>query len=280
MEDKSSGKDLSFLDRTDKNSYELGHRPFNSTQTTNAGTNELKESDLIVCPNSENNLPKSKIDRVEYEDGRVYTGGLFHGTPHGIGQMIYPDGCSYYGNFQFGLMHGSGHQIFIDKSEYKGPYSNGLKMGVGLYKSTLNADWEEVEYTNDIRKQKPRPSVHISSNPNSSMTPLGFKSLNLDRDSLHLERADENPSTITTETEREQTSFLNFNDNDSQKLIVLLKTSDLEYQLKVQSVKDTLEFRNKDTEPEMTESRPLDVLNKSNVRMDLEKQSIVYLTPY
>jgi len=99
MEDKSSGKDLGFLDRTDRNSYEFGQRPFNSTQTTNEGTNELNESDLIVCPNSENNLPKSKIDRVEYEDGRVYTGGLFHGTPHGIGQMIYPDGCSYYGNY-------------------------------------------------------------------------------------------------------------------------------------------------------------------------------------
>lgn len=61
---------------------------------------------LETGPRSESGPSKSRIDQVEYEDGRVYTGGLFHGTPHGIGQMASPDGSSYYGSFQFGLRHG------------------------------------------------------------------------------------------------------------------------------------------------------------------------------
>ena len=81
-------------------------------------------------------------------------------------------------------MHGQGHQIFADKAEYKGAYSNGLKMGIGVFKPGPSADWEDVEYVNDIKKQKTKFQTPLSPHSHSAVNQFGFKSLNLDRDSL------------------------------------------------------------------------------------------------
>ena len=152
MEDTSSRRSAGYLDGTSRILFRGKQHDTCSTGRTETGN--LDGSDILqVDSQAAHTLPKSKIDRIEYEDGRVYTGGLFHGTPHGIGQMVLPDGSSYYGNFQFGLKHGQGHQIFSEKSEFKGPFCNGLKMGKGLYKSSSEEDWQEVEYVNDIKKQ-------------------------------------------------------------------------------------------------------------------------------
>jgi hypothetical protein len=94
------------------------------------------------------------MSKIEYPDGRLYIGKVFHGTPHGLGHMTYPCGSSYKGEFLFGLLHGRGHYVFFDGSEYNGEFSNGLKHGHGLIKESPISTWVEVEFINDIKKRE------------------------------------------------------------------------------------------------------------------------------
>ena len=93
-----------------------------------------------------------RISRLEYQDGKVYIGKVFHGTPHGLGHMMYPDNSSYKGNFLFGLMHGKGHYKFVNGNEFNGEFSNGLKHGPGHFRESEISQWTQVQYVNDIKK--------------------------------------------------------------------------------------------------------------------------------
>jgi hypothetical protein len=58
----------------------------------------------------------NKIGTLKYDDGRIYSGSLEGGKPHGYGQMDYPDDSYYKGTFKQGLRHGEGTHYQPDGS--------------------------------------------------------------------------------------------------------------------------------------------------------------------
>jgi hypothetical protein len=88
-----------------------------------------------------------EVIRKKYPDGRVYTGNIMKGTPHGSGQMRYTDGLVYSGGWKFGMPHGVGSYEYPDSRYYKGDFVDGLKEGYGEEKhadmSVYKGSYEE-----------------------------------------------------------------------------------------------------------------------------------------
>ncbi len=71
--------------------------------------------------------------RVEYADGKVYTGTFYKNAIQGRGVMTYPNGDRYEGSFAKGRRHGRGIYQFATGGSYSGDFNNDTLTGVGSF---------------------------------------------------------------------------------------------------------------------------------------------------
>lgn len=91
---------------------------------------------LITARGKERRIRPEALDytgRATYRwpNGRVYSGDLKGGKPHGKGRDERPDGTVYEGEWLDGLPNGSGQLIDLAGNRYTGGFADGLRTGRG-----------------------------------------------------------------------------------------------------------------------------------------------------
>ena len=72
-----------------------------------------------------------KSSTIEYENGNVYTGSTYNGTPSGIGTLKSSNGHVYTGHFLDGKRHGVGLEVGADNYVYNGNWQFDMYHGKG-----------------------------------------------------------------------------------------------------------------------------------------------------
>jgi len=81
-------------------------------------------------------------ERLEWPDGRAYSGSLRHGRPDGEGVQVWPDGRHYRGGWRDGLPDGVGTLTQPDGSRYVGRFVRGRATGEGEYLSPMGTRYQ------------------------------------------------------------------------------------------------------------------------------------------
>lgn len=85
---------------------------------------------VYVKGNFSNGVMHGKC-RLEYPNGKMYSGEVIHGVIEGYGRMFLPKVGLYKGNFKNGKFWGHGTLIINEKELYEGNFRNGLFNGHG-----------------------------------------------------------------------------------------------------------------------------------------------------
>lgn len=72
-----------------------------------------------------------KSSTIEYENGNVYTGSTYNGTPSGLGTLKSSNGHVYTGHFLDGKRHGVGLEVGADNYVYNGNWQFDMYHGKG-----------------------------------------------------------------------------------------------------------------------------------------------------
>lgn len=98
---------------------------------------------------------KKKFGTITFRGGK-YEGNLYHGIPHGEGQVTFANGDRYIGSFQLGKSDGNG-EFFGETPEgkfhYKGQFKNDKMHGKGRYEfsngDTFDGGFHEGKFSGE-----------------------------------------------------------------------------------------------------------------------------------
>lgn len=96
----------------------------------NYASNNSIYGGVYVRGNFSNGVMHGKC-RLEYPNGKMYSGDVIHGIIEGYGRMFLPKVGLYKGNFKNGKFWGRGTLIINEKELYEGNFRNGLFNGHG-----------------------------------------------------------------------------------------------------------------------------------------------------
>lgn len=83
---------------------------------------------------TEDEKPSDKdTERIMYENGDIYEGGISNGRRNGKGKMIFRNKDVYEGEFKDDKIEGSGKFTFVEGASYTGELKNGKMHGKGKY---------------------------------------------------------------------------------------------------------------------------------------------------
>ena len=102
---------------------------------------------------AESAVTPSAAEKITFDNGDVYEGGIVNGSPHGRGKITFKSGDIYEGDFDNGKMAGKGKYTWLNGEVYEGDFVDGKRTGKGKY-SWPDGDTYEGDFTDGKRTGK------------------------------------------------------------------------------------------------------------------------------